>query len=309
MTPSERQTLRELHRPGWAGTWLTLFYVTAFGAAAGLTAYLISEGQYLLAVPVVLANAYAMHFFLIAFHEASHGGLCPWRPLNEYLGRLIGLYGFMSLTLYRAVHHWHHAYLGTPRDEEFWPFTDPAAPRWKRRLAAAGELGAGLAYTPFLFARAFLRPGSRVALRRPLIWVELLTPLVVWGGVFAAAVWSGAVEYFLACYLIPAVLAGNLQSLRKYVEHIGLTGHSWATLTRAVRDDGRAGWVLSVSLLHEPFHDLHHRYPKIPQEELPKAAAVDPPPAGTTPVFPSYRAAFGDLLRTLRDPKFGPAWR
>ena len=36
------------------------------------------------------------------FHEAAHGGLCPWRPLNEYLGRAIGLYGFMSLTLYRA---------------------------------------------------------------------------------------------------------------------------------------------------------------------------------------------------------------
>jgi hypothetical protein len=36
---------------------------------------------------------------------------------------------------------------------------------------------------------------------------------------------------------------------------------------------------------------------------------VDPPPPGTTPVFPGYRAAFADFLRTIRDPKFGPAWR
>jgi fatty acid desaturase len=309
MTPTEKHRLRELHRPGWAGAWLTLAYLTTFLAAAGLTAYLVSERQYLLAVPAVLANAYAMHFFLIAFHEAAHGGLCPWRPMNEYLGRAIGLFGFMSLTLYRAVHHWHHAYLGTARDEEFWPFTNPAAPQWKRRLAAAGELGFGLAYTPFLFARAFLRPGSRVGGQRGLMWAELLFPVAVWGAVFAEAVWFDAVEYFLACYLIPAFLAGNLQSLRKYVEHIGLTGNSWATLTRAVRDDGPFGRVLSASLLHEPFHDLHHRYPKVPQEELPKAAAVDPPLPGTTPVFPGYRAAFADMLRTIGDPKFGPAWR
>src|SRR3954454_23791763 len=110
MTPAEKQTLRELHRLGWAGTWLTLTYGTAFYAAGVLTAYLVSERQYLLAVPAVLVNAYAMHFFLIAFHEAAHGGLCPWRPLNEYFGRAIGLFGFMSLTLYRAVHYWHHAY-------------------------------------------------------------------------------------------------------------------------------------------------------------------------------------------------------
>ncbi len=29
-----------------------------------------------------------------------------------------------------------------------------------------------------------------------------------------------------------AFLAGNIQSWRKYIEHIGLTGTTWATLTR-----------------------------------------------------------------------------
>lgn len=311
MTHLDKQTLRELHRPGWAGTWVILLYTAAFYVVSGVTAVCAAHGRYLLAVPLVLANVYVMHVFLVAFHEAAHGGLCPWRPLNEYLGRVIGLFGFMSLTLYRAVHQWHHAYLGTPRDEEFWPFCDPAAPRWKRRLAAVSELSFGLAHTPFLFARAFLRPGSRVVVgpgRRALILAELVAPIGLWGAVVAVAVWADGVTYLLACYLIPAALAGNLQSLRKFVEHIGLTGVGPTGLTRAVRAEGLVGRLLSASILHEPFHDLHHRYPKIPQEALPEAARIDSPGRGAGPVFPSYRAAFADLGRTIGDPKFGPGW-
>lgn len=312
MTHIEKQTLRELHRPGWRGTWFVLGFGTLFYAVAAGIVYCLAEGLYLPMAALILANTYLSHSLVIAFHEAAHGSLCPWRPLNEYLGRVIGLNAFISLSLYRELHHWHHAHLGTPRDEEFWPFTDPAEPRWKRRLAAFGELFFGTLYTPFLYLRPLVRSGSRIRVgrwRRLMIGGEVLAPFVVWGTVAAVTLDYGVFAYFFFAYLLPAYLAGNVQSWRKYVEHVGLTGDSWATLTRAIRPPNWRGRLVSESVLHEPFHDLHHRYPKIPYESLPAAATVDPLTGADLPVFPTYRAALVDLLHGLGDPKFGPAWR
>src|SRR5207249_3072999 len=95
---------------------------------------------------------------------------------NGYLGRVTGALSFMSLTLYRAAHHWHHAYIGDKRDEEFWPLNDPSASRGKRRAAAFLELTCAMLWGPFLFLRMFLRrdTGIRERAVRRLIWIELV---------------------------------------------------------------------------------------------------------------------------------------
>jgi fatty acid desaturase len=117
-----------------------------------------------------------------------------------------------------------------------------------------------------------------------------------------------ALPLLLVGYLLPAYVAGNVQSLRKYVEHVGLTGPRGGVLTRSVRDPSRAGRFVSWLLFNEPFHDVHHLYPKVPQEALPAVAAAESPVPPGLPVFPNYSAAFLDLLRTLGDPKFGKSW-
>jgi fatty acid desaturase len=63
---------------------------------------------------------------LIGLHEASHGLLRKSRLLNEIDGIIIGVFGFMSFSLFRAVHQSHHAHFATERDEELWPFVQPA---------------------------------------------------------------------------------------------------------------------------------------------------------------------------------------
>jgi hypothetical protein len=65
--------------------------------------------------------------------------------VNELVGLFIGKFHLKGLSLFRAVHHTHHAHLGTERDEQLWPFVDPKAPRWGRRIAAACELSAAAA--------------------------------------------------------------------------------------------------------------------------------------------------------------------
>jgi fatty acid desaturase len=305
----DKHLLRDLHRPGWAGFGLMLIYGIAFHALVPAIYWSVEESQYTLLVPFVLAQAFVMHAFLIAFHEAAHGSLVPVGWLNGYLGRVIGITSWMSLTLYRAAHHWHHAYLGDKRDEEFWPLNDPAAGKWKRRGAAFLELTCGLAWTPFLFLRAFLRSDTAIRDRavRRLIWLELLGLVAFWCTAIGLVIWYDLVQVFVAAYLVPAVIAGNVQSLRKYVEHVGLTGRGLA-LTRSVRNPSRLGRFLSWLLFQEPYHDVHHLYPKVPQDALPVVAAAENPVPPELPVFRNYASALADLLRGLEDPKFGKAW-
>lgn len=306
----DKRLLLGFHEPSWAAFWLSQLYVAVFTLILGGVWWALADGRYAVLVPLVLVQAFVMQAYLIAFHEAAHGALCPVAAVNGYLGRTAALFSFSSLTLYRAAHHWHHAYIGDTRDEEFWPLNDPGVPRWKRRAAAALELTCGMLWTPLLFLRTFLRRDTAIrnpAVRR-MIWAELVAMALFWAAVTAAAVWFEVIPAFAVGFLLPAFVAGNAQSWRKYVEHVGLTGWRAAALTRSVRHRSRAGRAVAWLLFQEPFHDVHHLYPKVPQEALPALAAAEIPVPADRLVFPSYTAALRDLLHGLRDPKFGKAW-
>ena len=55
--------------------------------------------RYAVLIPLVLVQAFVMQAYLIAFHEAAHGALCPVGAINGYLGRSAALFSFTSLTL------------------------------------------------------------------------------------------------------------------------------------------------------------------------------------------------------------------
>ena len=263
------------------------------------------------AVLLVLTASHLMHGLLIGFHEASHGLLRKSRRLNEIDGVIIGVFSLMSFSLYRAAHQLHHAYLATERDIELWPFVIPGMPRWVRILSAFLELSLGILFTPFLFVRTFLRAGSPIRNRklRRRIWAELALSAGVWFCLLLAVAWSGAWKYFLWMYLAPAYLASNLQSWRKYIEHVGLTGSTVNSSTRSIVAEGLLGRLVSFTLLHEPFHGVHHRHAGLPHAELPqRVSELEPKNVGEVPPFPSYRHALMDLLRNLSDPRAGAQW-
>lgn len=264
-----------------------------------------------LAVPLVLLASHFMHGALIGFHEASHGMLRKSRFLNNLDGILVGTLSFMSFTLYRVAHQTHHSHLATERDVELWPFVIVGSPRWARRLAAFIELNAGLVFTPFLFARTFFSRHSLVRNRRVRrrIWAELLLMVVFWTAVILSVAHWHAWTYFFWLYLAPGIIAGNLQSWRKYIEHVGLSGHTARSATRSIIADTWAGRLLSLTLLHEPFHGVHHLRVGLPHSELPRHAdLLTPVVEGEVAPFPNYRSAVIDLLRNLSDPRSGSHW-
>jgi fatty acid desaturase len=313
MKPTQlTENLLEPRQPHWVSRAAFPVLVAVFllnQVALGAALYL---GIVWAAVPLALIASHLMHGILIGFHEASHGLLRKSRRLNEADGIIIGVFSLMSFSLYRAAHQLHHAYLATERDIELWPFVIPATPRWFRILAAILELGFGLFYTPFLFLRTFLRNGSPIRnkkLRRR-IWAELALIAFVWFCLLAAVTWLGEWKYFLWMYLAPALLAASMQSWRKYIEHVGLTGSSVNSSTRSIVSEGLLGRLVAFTLLHEPYHGVHHQHSGLPHAELPQhASELEPKNDDEISPFPSYRHALVHLLQSLADPRAGAQWR
>ncbi len=311
MIDQDKDFLNEAHKARWKTFWVWLGFVAALGLAQGLLLLTVALEYYLLAIPATLLVAHLMHSQLLAFHEAAHGVLCPKRWLNELIGILIGTFHFIGLSLFRAVHHTHHAYLGTEKDEQLWPFVNPRTPRWLRRLAAALELTLGMFFDVVQFWRAFLRKGTTVhnpAVRRR-IWAETAFTVSFWGLALGAIALWGTGKWLLVLYMIPALVAGSMHSWRKYIEHMGLTGSTVMGLTRTVVPQGRMGRFLAFSMFNIPYHGVHHYYARMPQAFLPRFASVLTPqtPEEQT-IYPTYWSAFWAMLPALADPRVGPQW-
>ena len=301
----------EAHDPHWV--LKSAFQLLVFGLvfAEALLALAVAHHFIWISVLLVIVTAHLMHGTLIGLHEAAHGLLRKNRTFNEFDGVVIGTLSLLPFSLYRVVHQTHHAYLATERDHEFWPLSRPTVSRWKRCLAAFCELNLGLFYSSFVFLRAFFLSPSPVRSKRVRrrIWAELALTVVFWTlviwGVAAFDLW----KYFLWMYFAPAIVAANLQSWRKYIEHVGLTGDTVNGSTRSIVAKSWLGRLVAFSLLHEPFHGVHHQRAGLPHSVLPQyVEKLEPKAPGERQPYPSYRNALADLLRSLSDPRVGPQW-
>src|SRR3954453_9071165 len=308
-TVENAPALREDHTVN-SGTFQTLVFLLALTEIAiGATVW---AAWWWLTLPLALVAAHLMHGLLIGFHEASHGLLRKSRRLNEFDGVLIGIFSFLPFSLYRVVHQMHHMHLAPEKDTELWPFVLTGAPRWGRRPAAFLELTVGLFYSPLIFLRVFLHPRTLVRSRkvRRRIWLELALSFVAWLAVLVAIGFWGVWKYFLWLYLVPAMIAANLQTWRKYVEHLGLTGNTVNSSTRSIVPRSWLGRMFAHTLLHEPYHGVHHQNAALPHRVLPQFTSIFTPKGpGERVPFISYRQALPDVIRSLGNPRVGAQWR
>ncbi len=84
----------------------------------------------------------------------------------------------------------------------------------------------------------------------------------------------GVWKYFLWMYLVPGLIAANLQSWRKYIEHVGLTGNTVDSSTRSIVPKSWLGHLFAYTLLHEPYHGVHHQNAGLPHRVLPQFTSV-----------------------------------
>jgi fatty acid desaturase len=267
-----------------------------------------NAGLWPITVACWLPLAYFSHAVLTAFHEAAHGNLRPKHWDNELRGNLIGLFALVPLSTYRVVHTTHHAHLAEPPDAELWPYCDPQVPRWQRQLFAWGEILLGFIVTPLLFLRGVLTANISQTQRQK-VFRDYAVTLAIWGFILTAVTVGGYWPAFIMVYLIPAFLAGTVQTLRKFTEHLGLMGNEPETASRTIVDESPIGHFLSATMLNVAYHTLHHRDASIPYYDLPRATseAIALDPEGN-PIYTSYWQAFREMVPTLADPKVGAQW-
>ena len=69
------------------------------------------------------------------------------------------------------------------------------------------------------------------------------------------------------------------------------------------------GRLLAYTLLHEPYHGVHHLHSGVPHSELPRfLPELDPASPDEQPLYPSYRSALTHLIHSLADPRVGAQW-
>lgn len=279
-------------------------------AAVGACIAAWEGGLVALVAVLCLAVAWLDHAALTRLHEAAHGMLARSRLFNEIQGAIIGTAALTPLSVYRHVHSLHHAHLGGERDPEFWPYNLPGTPRWVRRTYAWSELLFGWLLTPALYSLRTARSWRSIPpSRRRRLALEWAILGAFWISLLGVVAWRGWWEPLLAGHIVPAWLAGVLQTGRKFTEHLGMSGPTILSMTRTVVYRGRLGRAASRSQLHVDHHGTHHRWARIPYHRLPEATPIAYGDEDSGPVFPSHVAAIRDMVPHLLDPKVGPQWR
>lgn len=256
-----------------------------------------------------IVGGHFFHTFALSFHDAAHGTLHPDRKTNEFLGHFYGTLILVPLTVYRRAHARHHALLASIDDPELYPFVDPGTGRFYRIVCACAEIIFGYFYTPMLFARSvFTDPKLTDSVRRQITREYALIAAVMIPAVLFIAVmhlW----EVYLVGIVLPVLVAGSYQTLRKYTEHLGLNGSTILQSTRSILPRDQWNKTISSLMQHVDHHGTHHVQARIPFSELPPASEeLYRERAEDLPVFPHYAAAIWDMVITLPDPKAGAQW-
>jgi fatty acid desaturase len=252
---------------------------------------------------ITLVTAYSMLCYTSCLHETIHQTLFRRPRWNVTLGRIIGTVIFVPYTAYRETHIRHHAYLNTPDDWELWPYVSPHASLWFRRVFVWVDLLFGFFASAVIYGRIFFHPRSPLPSReiRRSIWYEYGLSVTFWAILLTLLVRFDVVGDFVRAWLVPALIAGVLQSGRKLTEHLGMSSYDPLLGTRTVIGQNWFTQLCSLMNFDIFVHGPHHRYPRLPHTMLTTKMREHADGNRDTqfPVFPSYRRAIMAMVRHL----------
>jgi fatty acid desaturase len=312
--------MTDFHRDEWQALeqrrlWprFLLFPVLALLAYVGILIY-GPGGPWWVNALWVLGTAYCWFCLGGSFHEMAHQTLGQRPRLSVWTGRIIGTFMVIPYSVYRETHIRHHAYLNSPRDWELWPYSDPGASLWFRRLFVWFDVLLGVASAPVIYGRiAFSRNSPLNARTRRRIYREYAASAAFWGSIWAMVIWlswRGTIDpaRTIPLWALPLWLAPVFGTLRKLTEHLGMSSYDPILGTRTVVGKNLVTRLCSYFNFELFVHGPHHRYPRTPHGRL--VARLDEfrreRPENAVPLFGTYRAAFFDALPWLfRNPGVG----
>lgn len=250
-----------------------------------------------------LFAGYCLFCWTSCFHETVHQTLTPDRRVSIWLGRILGTAIFVPYSIYRESHIRHHAYLNKPTDYELWPYSDPKASLWFRRIFVWFDLVAGMFTAMLTYGRIFWHRDTPITdpkLRRT-IYFEYAFALIAWGTLAVVLTMTNTWVNFLMAWAIPHCVAGWFQNTRKFTEHMGMSSYDPMLGTRTVV--GRNWFTKICTYLNFDIfiHGPHHRHPRVAHRTLRKKMDeyVEKQPELQYPMFRTYAEAVLDTIPYL----------
>jgi len=256
--------------------------------------------SWVLAAPIAYFFLCATSLFHEFTHRHNHLRCLAW-------ARVIGVLIVTPATAYRETHVRHHAYLNRPVDWELWPYSDPNRSRTFRRIFAWLDILFGFVTSPLIYGRIFWSSKSPLSAesRRKIGW-EYALSVLFWGAALLAVQHSGQWPQFGLAVLLPWWLAGVMQTLRKFTEHLGMRSFDPLEGTRTVHGGNLVTRICSYLNSDIFVHGPHHRSPLVTADELEAFATDLRHQPRALPFYASYASAMRAMLpHLLRNPGCG----
>ncbi|WP_297771486.1 fatty acid desaturase [uncultured Roseovarius sp.] len=249
-----------------------------YTGALSLGAVTAAQGQWGIALILVVILAFATVRLYVLQHDCGHYALFASRWMNDVAGYLLSIF---SLTPYRVMqynHNQHHAYLGNldhRETTEVYTMTlaEWQAAHWSRRLW----------YRIYRNPVVMLSLGGIVTYFFAYRWPRNTRLVGVWGvfahnlmlALYLALIWITLGGAGLLVWGVSAVIAGVIGVFLVYLQH-NFEETYWdrkpdldfrkATLTGSSSLD--LGWLWDLGTGNIAYHDLHHFNPAIPSYNL-----------------------------------------
>jgi fatty acid desaturase len=202
-------------------------------------------------------------------HQTLHHSSFRSNRANRFCGCVLGLPMFISFTLYRKKHLEHHAYLGTPKNKEFFDYSTQYGVNTVRDILIRFSLIYHYRDLARNFNRLFRRAPilenlSKLLSRR--IWIEYVCMCLVILGLLLLSFLMHEPRLILNWLAALFFVAGPVHALIEMPEHFecDLTSRDMFKNTRSITSGAIACWFTNYNNLHVE----HHMYPSIPLQQL-----------------------------------------
>ncbi len=271
--PSHRRSLAELAIT--AGPLAVLW---------GLAWLAADHGHWWIALPLsALAALFMVRLFMIQ-HDCGHGSFFRVKPLNDWVGRVIGVLTLTPYDYWRRTHAIHHATSGN-LDRRWLGGVETLTVEEYQALPPLKRLGYRLYRNPLVMFG--LGPGYMFILQHRLpiglmkergAWLSVLGTNLGLAALVGAAIYFGGAGPFLMVHLPILLLAASIGVWLFYVQHqfdgaFWARNEDWSLHEASLRGSShyRLPLVLRWFTANIGAHHIHHVGSKIPFYRLPQA--------------------------------------
>jgi acyl-lipid omega-6 desaturase (Delta-12 desaturase) len=226
---------------------------------------------------LVPAAGLLVRLFLIQ-HDCGHGSFFAWRWLNDWVGRILGVFTLTAYDDWRRSHALHHAGSGN-LDRRGIGDIDTLTVREYRALTPGGRLRYRLYRHPLVMFG--LGPAYQFLLRNRLPathswaewrpWMTTMATNAAIAGLFVSLMWAVGVVDFLIIHLSVTLLAASIGVWLFYVQHqfeetLWAKGEAWDRHDAALHGSSHYDLppVLRWFTANIGVHHVHHLCSRIP---------------------------------------------